>query len=46
EGFSTIETAEILNWSEVKVRKTLSRALKLLKKMHDKEGGEQFEQSI
>ncbi|WNS76301.1 RNA polymerase sigma factor [Bacillus sp. DTU_2020_1000418_1_SI_GHA_SEK_038] len=46
EGFSTIETAEILNWSEAKVRKTLSRALKSLKMTHEKEGGEHVEQSI
>ncbi|MEH7121678.1 RNA polymerase sigma factor [Bacillus sp. JJ1532] len=44
EGFSTIETAEILNWSEAKVRKTLSRALQDLKKMN--EGGEHVEQSV
>lgn len=46
EGFSTIETAEILNWSEAKVRKTLSRALQSLKEMNEKEGGERVEQSI
>ncbi|WP_096190869.1 RNA polymerase sigma factor [Neobacillus soli] len=39
EECSTKEVAEILNWSEAKVRKTLSRALQALRKMNDK-GGE------
>lgn len=46
EGFSTKEAAEILNWSEDKVRKTLSRALQALKKLMDNEGGEGIEQSV
>lgn len=46
EDFSTKETAEILNWSEDKVRKTLSRALQALRKMTENEGGGQVEQSI
>lgn len=46
EGCSTKEIAEILNWSDVKVRKTLSRALNALKKMSLNEGGEHIEQSF
>ncbi|WHY88830.1 RNA polymerase sigma factor [Neobacillus novalis] len=39
EECSTKEVAEILGWSEAKVRKTLSRALQTLRKMNEK-GGE------
>lgn len=39
EGCSTKEVAEIIGWSEAKVRKTLSRALQTLRKMNEK-GGE------
>lgn len=46
EECSTKEIAEILDWSEAKVRKTLSRALQSLRKMKGKEGGEQVEQSF
>ncbi|MBY0123032.1 RNA polymerase sigma factor [Bacillus sp. S/N-304-OC-R1] len=46
EGFSTKEAADILNWSEDKVRKTLSRALQALRKMTEDEGGEQVEKSV
>jgi RNA polymerase sigma-70 factor (ECF subfamily) len=46
EECSTKETAEILDWSEVKVRKTLSRALQSLRKMQRLEGGEHFEQTF
>ncbi|MFD1637913.1 RNA polymerase sigma factor [Evansella tamaricis] len=38
EGFSIVETAEILDWKEEKVRVTLSRAMKALKKQLEKEG--------
>ncbi|MFF2445742.1 RNA polymerase sigma factor [Neobacillus sp. NPDC058068] len=38
EECSTKEAAEILHWSEAKVRKTLSRALQTLRKMNDKGG--------
>ncbi|MBU9723413.1 RNA polymerase sigma factor [Bacillus alkalicola] len=37
EGFSTEETADILEWDESKVRVTLSRAMKALKKQLGKE---------
>ncbi|MFD2445430.1 RNA polymerase sigma factor [Bacillus sp. CGMCC 1.16607] len=46
EECSTKEISEILNWSEVKVRKTLSRAMQALMKMENIEGGGQVEQSI
>lgn len=46
EECSTKEIAEILNWSEEKVRKTLSRAVHSLRKMKGIEGGEHFEQSF
>ncbi|WP_148347700.1 RNA polymerase sigma factor [Bacillus rubiinfantis] len=39
EECSTKEIADILNWSETKVRKTLSRALHSLRKMNGMEGG-------
>jgi RNA polymerase sigma-70 factor, ECF subfamily len=45
EDCSTKEISEILGWSEVKVRKTLSRALETLRKSNAMEGGKQFEQS-
>lgn len=38
KGFSTADTAIILNWSESKVKSTLSRALNSLKKELIKEG--------
>jgi len=44
EEYSTKETAEILNWSEAKVRKTVSRALYALKGRMELKGGEYFEQ--
>jgi len=44
EEYSTKETAEILNWSEAKVRKTLSRAITSLKRRIEIKGGEYFEQ--
>lgn len=37
------EIAQLLGWSETKVRKTLSRALKALRKSYEKEGGIQIE---
>ena len=43
EECTTKEAAEILNWTEVKVRKTLSRALQSLRKMDIRPGGEQIE---
>ncbi|GIN40797.1 RNA polymerase sigma factor [Heyndrickxia oleronia] len=46
EEYSTKETANILGWSEVKVRKTLSRALQSLRKRNTIQGGEQVEQSL
>lgn len=45
EDLSTKETADILGWSETKVRKTLSRALASLKEMEPAEGGHVYEQS-
>lgn len=45
EGCSTKEIIEILGWSDVKVRKTLSRALAALKKMDDTERGMDNEKS-
>ncbi|WP_080848487.1 RNA polymerase sigma factor [Cytobacillus gottheilii] len=41
---SAKEMAELLGWSETKVRKTLSRALKAVRKHYEKEGGNSFEQ--
>jgi RNA polymerase sigma-70 factor (ECF subfamily) len=38
KGFSIIETAEILNWSESKVKSTLSRAIPALEQQLIKEG--------
>ncbi|MFT9596926.1 RNA polymerase sigma factor [Mesobacillus sp.] len=46
EECSTKEIAEILGWSESKVRKTLSRGLAALKKMDVVEGGGYFEKSL
>ncbi|MFE8697256.1 RNA polymerase sigma factor [Cytobacillus sp. FJAT-53684] len=47
EDCSTKEIADILDWSEVKVRKTLSRALESLRKMNRKEeGGGRIEQTL
>jgi RNA polymerase sigma-70 factor, ECF subfamily len=46
EECSTKEIAEILNWSEEKVRKTLSRAVHSLRKMKGIEGGDHIEQSF
>lgn len=46
EGYSTKEIAQILDWSEVKVRKTLSRAMQTLRKMNGFEGGEHVEQTF
>ncbi|WP_066304787.1 RNA polymerase sigma factor [Bacillus sp. FJAT-29814] len=40
------EIAEILNWSESKVRKTLSRALLALRKMNVPEGGRGIESTF
>jgi RNA polymerase sigma-70 factor, ECF subfamily len=45
EGYSTKEIAQILNWSEAKVRKTLSRAMQALRKMNGFEGGDHVEQT-
>lgn len=45
EGCSTKEIAEILGWSESKIRKTLSRGLAALKKMNVEEGGVYFEKT-
>ncbi len=42
-GFSTRETMEILNWSESKVKSTLSRALKVLAKQMEKKEDESRE---
>lgn len=39
EECTTKEIAEILDWSEVKVRKTLSRAMQSLKKINRLKGG-------
>lgn len=46
EEYSTKEIAQILGWSEDKVRKTLSRALQTLRKMQAIEGGEHIEQTL
>ncbi|MEQ2528034.1 RNA polymerase sigma factor [Robertmurraya yapensis] len=46
EECSTKEIAEILDCSETKVRKTLSRALQELRTMYRLEGGEGIEQTI
>ncbi|RSD25595.1 RNA polymerase sigma factor [Mesobacillus subterraneus] len=46
EECSTKEIAEILGWSETKIRKTLSRGLTTLKKMNAMEGGGHFEQTF
>lgn len=47
EDCSTKEISDILDWSEAKVRKTLSRALYSLRKMSLKEeGGGQFGQTL
>ncbi len=46
EECSTKEVAEILDWSEVKVRKTLSRALDSLREMNVIEGGGDIEQTL
>jgi RNA polymerase sigma-70 factor, ECF subfamily len=45
EECSTKEISEILGWSDVKVRKTLSRALAALRKMDEMEGGSTIEKS-
>jgi RNA polymerase sigma-70 factor, ECF subfamily len=45
EGCSTKEIAEILGWSEMKVRKTLSRAIKTLRDWEGLEGGAGNEKS-
>jgi RNA polymerase sigma-70 factor, ECF subfamily len=46
EECSTREIGEILGWSETKVRKTLSRALQLLRKTKGiEEGGDRIEQT-
>jgi RNA polymerase sigma-70 factor, ECF subfamily len=45
EDCSTKEITEILGWSEVKVRKTLSRALAALRKSEGIEGGSRHEKS-
>lgn len=44
EGCSTKEIAEILGWSESKIRQTLSRGLSALRKKGIAEGGRQNEQ--
>lgn len=44
EGCSTKEIAEILGWSESKIRQTLSRGLSALRKKDIAEGGRQNEQ--
>lgn len=46
EECSTKEIAQILDWSEAKVRKTLSRAMKLLRKINGLEGGGHVEQTF
>ncbi len=47
EDCSTKEIADILDWSEPKVRKTFSRALHSLRKISQKEEGDgQFEQTL
>lgn len=47
EDSSTKEIADILDWSEAKVRKTLSRALHSLRKMsREEEGGGRIEQTF
>ncbi|MBS8264377.1 RNA polymerase sigma factor [Mesobacillus boroniphilus] len=46
EECSTKEIAEILGWSESKIRKTLSRGLAALKKKNDEEGGGYFEKRL
>lgn len=38
KGFSTVETAAILNWTESKVKATLHRAMPALEKQFEKEG--------
>jgi len=46
EGYSTKEIAQILNCSEAKVRKTLSRAMQNLRKKLEFEGGDYYEQTF
>lgn len=46
EGYSTKEIAQILNWSEAKVRKTLSRAMQSLRNRNGIEGGDHVEQTF
>lgn len=46
EDCSTKEAAEILEWSEAKVRKTLSRGLQSLKKLNETGGEKHGEQTV
>ncbi|MEN8700406.1 RNA polymerase sigma factor [Bacillus infantis] len=46
EECSSKEIAEILGWSEVKVRKTVSRAIQVLRKENRLKGGDGIERSI
>jgi RNA polymerase sigma-70 factor, ECF subfamily len=46
EECSTKEIAEILGWSEAKIRKTLSRGLITIRKMEAAEGGGHYEQTF
>lgn len=46
EECSTKEIAQILDWSEAKVRKTLSRAMESLRKMNGIKGGDHVEQTF
>ncbi|WP_257391848.1 RNA polymerase sigma factor [Mesobacillus jeotgali] len=46
EGCSTKEIAEILGWSESKIRKTLSRGLAALRRKDIAEGGGHYEQTF
>ncbi|MGD6856707.1 RNA polymerase sigma factor [Bacillus infantis] len=46
EECTSKEIAEILGWSEAKVRKTLSRAIQVLRKEKQLKGGDGIEESI
>jgi RNA polymerase sigma-70 factor, ECF subfamily len=46
EEFSSKQIAEILGWSEAKVRKTVSRAIQVLRKERQLKGGDGVERSI
>lgn len=45
KDFTVTETAEILDWSESKVKVTLSRAIKALQKIHPTERGNEHDES-